>query len=258
MRAHFTRPVTDEQGDLLPNVQVTLFDPATTTPIAQTVYSTDVGNNVVSNPFVSNTGVIDFYLDLPARVRIGLVQGNLPMQFYEDVDVIAAGSDSVHAGVGINSLVIGSGASTPGDSATAVGPAASAGGTNATALGKSSNATGEYSTALGTAASAQSLSGTAVGRTASSTGEAATAVGRGADAGALSATALGDGASAPYAHSTAVGAGAETSGENQIMMGTPDDVTEIPAGSGIVLTAPGGTRWKITIADDGGLTTAAL
>lgn len=134
MRAHFTRPVTDEQGDLLPNVQVTVFDPGTTTPISQVLYTSDTGSNVLTNPFVSATGVIDVYLDQPARVRFGIVQGNLPMQFYEDVDVLAAGSDSQHFGAGTNSLAIGVGATSLGDSATGLGPSASATGTNSTAL----------------------------------------------------------------------------------------------------------------------------
>jgi hypothetical protein len=258
VRAHFTRPVTDEQGDLLPNVQVSLFYPGTTSLITEVVYSTDTGNNILTNPFVSSTGVIDFYLDQPVRVRIGIVQGNLPMQFYEDVDVLAAGSDSQHTGTGPQSLVIGIGATSPGDSASALGPMASAGGNNATAIGASSNALGDFSTAIGPAASSQNPSGTAVGRTAIVTGDAGAAIGNNSEASAASATAIGDGATAAFPHSTAIGAGAVADGANRIVLGTASDHTVIPSGSGVVMYAPNGTQWEITVGDDGSLTTTQL
>lgn len=258
MRAHFTRPVTDGQGDLLPNVQVSVFDPATTDLIGQTLYSSDTGNTVLTNPFVSNTGVIDLYLDTPARVRFGIVQGNLPMQFYEDVDVLAAGSDSQHSGTGPMSLVIGFGASTPGDMATAIGPSASAAGTNSVALGASTNALGEFSVAAGSSASTQALSGVALGNNATSTGVSGTALGCGTQASALSSTAVGPMANAAFEHSTAIGADAESSGDFQVMLGTGNDVVEIPQGSGLIMTAPDGNRWKITIDDDGSLVTTSV
>jgi hypothetical protein len=258
VRAHFTRPVTDEQGDLLPNVQVTVFEPGTTTPISQVIYSSDTDNNVLSNPFVSATGVIDIYLDQPARVRFGIIQGNLPMQFYEDVDVLAAGSDSQHFGAGTDSLVLGVGASSLGDSATAMGPAASATGANSTALGQASNAVGDYSAAVGQGASTQGLSGLAVGRTATSTGQAATSIGNASQAAGDSSTALGDGATAGFTHSTAIGAGAQSDGNNRIMLGTSSDKTVIPQGSGLVMFDSNGVQWVITINTDGSLNTAQL
>jgi hypothetical protein len=258
VRAHFTRPVTDEQGDLLPNVQVTVFEPGTTTPISQVIYSSATGNNILTNPFVSATGVIDIYLDQPARVRFGIVHGGLPMQFYEDVDVLAAGSDSQHFGSGTNSLAIGVDASAIGDTASALGPSATATGIYSTALGASANSLGDYSSAIGQAATAQGQGGLAAGRTASSTGQAATALGNAAQATADSATALGDGAQAGFAHSTALGAGAETDGNNRIVMGTADDVTVIPQGSGLVMFDANGVQWKITINTDGSLNTAQL
>lgn len=253
MRAHFTRPVTDEKGDLLPNVQVSVFEPATTDLVSQVLYSTDTGNNILNNPFVSSTGVIDLYLDAPARVRFGVVQGNLPMQFYEDVDVLAAGADSPHTGAGPFSLVIGDAAVSAGDSSTAVGPAASSGGTNSVAVGKSANSLGEYSTAVGSGAIAQDISTTAVGRNATALGDQGLAVGNGAQTSAMSASALGDGANAPFTRSTAIGAGSVTTSENQVMLGAPGDIVEVPLGSGIILTSPNETRWLITVDDNGTL-----
>lgn len=258
MRAHFTRPVTDEQGDLLPNVQVTVFDPGTTTPISQVLYTSDTGSNVLTNPFVSATGVIDVYLDQPARVRFGIVQGNLPMQFYEDVDVLAAGSDSQHFGAGTNSLAIGVGATSLGDSATGLGPSASATGTNSTALGQASSSVGDFSAALGQGATTQGVSALAAGRTASATGLASTALGNGAQATADSSTALGDGATAGFPHSTAIGAGAQTDGNNRVVLGTGSDQVVIPQGSGIVMFDSAGVQWLVTINTDGSLNTAQL
>lgn len=258
MRAHFTRPVTDEQGDLLPNVQVTVFEPGTTTPISQVIYSSDTGNNVLTNPYVSATGVIDIYLDQPARVRFGIVQGNLPMQFYEDVDVLAAGSDSQHFGAGLNSLVIGVGATANGDSSTALGTTASSTGVNSTAVGANTNAVGDYSAAVGQAATTQGTSALAAGRTATATGVASTALGNGAQATADSSSALGDGAVAGFAHSTAIGAGAVADGTNRIVLGTAADQTVIPQGSGIVMYDSAGVQWLVTINTDGSLNTAQL
>lgn len=258
MRAHFTRPVTDEQGDLLPNVQVSLFQPGTTTLIGQTVYSTDTGNNVLTNPYVSSTGVIDIYLDQPTRVRIGVVQGNLPMQFYEDVDVLAAGSDSAHTGTGPASLVIGGGASSVGDSSVALGASATSPGTNSVALGTATNSLGEYSVAIGSTASAQNIAGVASGRNASVTGDSGVAIGDGASASTENSVALGPGANAQFARSVAIGHLAETSSEDQIMLGAPGQIVEIPATSGLVFTSPGGTRYRLVIDDDGSVDTTAI
>jgi hypothetical protein len=255
VRAHFTRPVTDEQGNLLPNAQVNIYDPATTTPIGQVLYSTDVGNNVLTNPYVSSTGQIDFYLDNPTRVRIGIVQGGLPMQFYEDVDVLAAGSDSPHTGAGTESLVIGVAATSVGDSSVALGPAASSGGASAVGVGPITNALGDYSAALGSGASTSGVGTTAVGRNAAATGDSSTALGNGAQTGDESAVALGDGATSIYAHASAIGSGAETTRVNQVMIGSATDIVEIAAGAPIVLTDADGVRWTLVVDTDGSLDT---
>lgn len=253
MRAHYTRPVTDEQGDLLLNVQVSVFNPGTTDFISQVLYSTDTGSNVLTNPYVSASGTVDFYLDTPGRVRLGLVQGGLPMQFYDDVDILAAGSDSLHLGTGLNSLVIGTAATSTGDGSVALGPSASSGGIGATALGPLTNALGDYSTTVGSGASSSGVGGTAAGRDSSAAGDGSLAMGNGAQTGAQSAVALGDGAAAPYAHSSAVGPGAVTTQANQIMLGTPDDVVEVL--SAIILSDSSAARWRVTINTDGSLNT---
>lgn len=259
MRAHYTRPVTDDQGVLLPNVQVTVYNPGTTDLIAAVLYGSDAGSDVLANPYVSNTGVIDFYLDLPSRVRIGVVQGGLPEQYYEDVDVLAAGLDGQHTGTGSNSVALGSTATSAGPSATAIGPAASAGGSSSTALGSSANALGDSATALGSAASATSLGGVSVGSNAAATADAAVAVGRSTQAAGVSSMALGDGATATHARAVAIGPTAATTQDDQVMIGSgTGSIVEIAEGSPLIMTDTNGNRWRITVGTDGVLSAAAM
>lgn len=256
MRAHYIRPVTDDQGNLLPNVQVTVYNPATTNPITPVIYGSDTGTDVLTNPHVSNTGVIDFYLDLPTRVRIGVVQGGLPEQFYEDVDVLAAGLDGQHLGGGLNSTALGVSATAAGDTGTALGPSASAGGVSSTALGAITNALGDFSASVGSGAASSGVGAAAVGSDAQATADASAALGHAAQAGGVSSTALGDGAIAAYNRSTAVGNGAATTQADQVMLGNGTAVVEIAPGSPVVLSDANGVRWLLTINTDGSLNTA--
>lgn len=255
MRAHFTRPVTDQLGNLLSNIQVSIYDPATTNLVSDVVYSTDTGTNVLTNPYISSTGVIDFYLTTPRRVRLGVIQGTLPVQYYEDVDVLAAGADSPHIGGGANSLVIGLSAVSPGSNAVALGPGASAAGVQAVAVGGSANALGDQSVAI-SAAAVQGAGAVGVGNGSTATGVGSVAVGVLAAAGLDNATALGNGATANFAHATAIGAGAVANGSNQVMLGTATDIVIVP--NLVLLTSPSGYRFGITVDDTGSLTTTAM
>lgn len=257
MRAHYTRPVTDQQGDLLPNVQVTVNEPGTATPITEVIYADGTSANVLSNPFVSSTGIINFYLDNPKRVDLVIAQGTLPVQTYADVDVLAAGADSLHLGVGLLSLVIGDSASAAGDSSVALGQSASSGGVQSTAVGHAANAAGNQSVAMG-AASVQGLAAVGIGNAVSALADNSVAVGAGAATAMTQSTALGQGATANYANSTALGAGATATGPHQIMVGTGTEYMELPQGSYLVMTSAGGYRYQITVGDDGSLTTTPI
>lgn len=256
MRAHYIRPVTDDQGTLLPNAQITVYDPGTTTLITPVLYGSDSGSDVLSNPYVSSTGVIDFYLDIPARVRIGVIQGGLPVQYYEDVDVLAAGVDGQHSGAGLNAVALGTSATAAGDSSTALGPSASSGGLGSTALGTLTSALGDTSVAVGSAASSSVVNGVALGASSQATGTAALALGHAAQASGASSAAVGDGAHASYDRSTAVGTGATTSRTDQVMLGNGTSVVEIAPNSPFVLSDSAGVRWLVTVATDGTLHTA--
>jgi len=94
------------------------------------------------------------------------------------------------------------------NSATAVGPNASATGTSAVALGGNTVATAQNAVALGTISRATGAEATAVGVGAAATGASATALGRGAAATGNNSTALGTYASAVGTGNLAVGGGA--------------------------------------------------
>jgi hypothetical protein len=126
--------------------------------------------------------------------------------------------DSEHPGSGSNSLQLGpDGASASGTNAVALGRSADATGYDAVAVGRTSKAYGgDYSTAVGAFAWADEDSSTAVGGAAS--------------AQAVDSTALGFNTHVAFGHphSTAVGADAETTGPNQLRLGTTADTVSVP------------------------------
>lgn len=257
MRAHYTRPVTDQQGDLLPNVQVTLYEPGTTTMITDVIYADGTTSTVLSNPFISNTGIINFYLLNPRRVDLAIAQGGLPVQTYADVDVIAAGADSLHLGTGLNSMQIGNLAASTGNNAIALGPGTTGAGTQSTAVGSNANSLGNQSVAIGPA-SVQGLAAVGIGNAVSALADNSVAIGSGAATSMSQSTALGQGATANYANSTALGSGATTTGAHQIKIGTGTEYMELPQGSYLVMTSAGGFRYQIIVGDDGSLTTTPI
>lgn len=88
IRAHFTKPIVDDQGNLLPGISVRVLEPGTTTPISDTLWADSSSSNRLNNPTQFPTGVIDFYLDNPKRVRLGVTYGALNEVFFDDVDVL--------------------------------------------------------------------------------------------------------------------------------------------------------------------------
>lgn len=240
MRSHYYRPVTDNSGNILPNVQITLFEPGTTNPIADTVYADATSSTLLTNPFVNSNGLIDFYLANPRRVDIGILQGNLPIFYYRDQDVLAAGSDSPHVGAGTNS--------------TQVGVSGSSMGTNATAFGNASAANGSQSTVIGASSTAGGNQSTIAGAGSNVTGTGGTALGYNTVVGGLNSTAVGINSSAPTVHSTAVGANAVTDANNQVSIGTSSDSVYVPGT--LVIQDSTGHRWSITIDTNGDLITA--
>jgi hypothetical protein len=87
-REHFHRPVQDDAGNLMTNSIVRLLDPGTTDLIMEAIYSESVGGTPLPNPFTIEDGVIDFYLDQPQIVRIGVTpSGSTQEIYFENVSV---------------------------------------------------------------------------------------------------------------------------------------------------------------------------
>lgn len=235
MRAHFNRALLDLQGNQVPTATVRLLVPGTTTAYGQTIYDQATGGTTRTNPWTITDGEVDFYLDAPDRVRIGVQVGTDPEQFWDNVDVVAVNSDSTHPGSGDQSLQIGVGAG--------------ATGVHATALGQGSQATADSTVALGEQAAASDVGALAAGTQAHATAAGAVAVGRSALAQGTQSTAVGDGAQAAWNQSTAIGVGARTDRPHQVVIGTATETVFLPGG--IALQSPNGSTFMVAVTDDG-------
>src|SRR5690625_826890 len=145
------------------------------------------------------------------------------------------------------SVAVGRGSRATGSAgdATALGPFAVASGNRSTALGSRSEAVNTNSTAVGMEAKTSlSNNSTVLGARASTTG-------------ALNGVALGYQASVTSADSVAIGANTATTASNQVAVGPRDVEIQDPA-RGVILRSPNGTRYRLTVADDGALSTTAL
>jgi len=217
----------------------------TDTLVGVPVYSDGTSSNLLSNPWVSSDGTIDFYLDSPQRVDLQITPPGQSPILWSDVDVqvsalttvnlVFASGGSSSTAVGNNAVADGSSAAAFGDTSSAAGNSsfaggqlASASGTASTALGQDADASAPSSTAVGQGAQASGTSSLALGTVASSSAAGATALGVGATAGGSDATAIGAGASASGVNATALGAGATATGNNQMVLGTPETTVVIP------------------------------
>jgi hypothetical protein len=235
VRAHFNRALLDQQGAPVATAQVRLLVPGGTDPYPQLIYSDATGGTTLTNPWTTTSGEVDFYLDAPDRVKIGITVGTAPEEFWDNVDVTSTGFDSTHPGSGDLSLQIG------------VGAAAT--GVHATALGQGAQATGDASTALGEQAVASQVGTVTIGSQADATQPGAAAVGQSALASGSQSAALGAAARATYNHSTAVGAGAQTDRPNQVVLGTAADTVFMPGNT--ALRSPNGTTFVIAVTNEG-------
>jgi hypothetical protein len=97
-RAHLYRPITDNEGNVVPNTTVTLFEPGTTQVLGQTLW-TDPNSLLTPqvNPWTTSDGYIDVYLDTPQTVRIGLQAQGAEQTFIDNVSVGPAPENQVYA-----------------------------------------------------------------------------------------------------------------------------------------------------------------
>lgn len=73
--AHLYRAVQDGQGNALSGAQVTICSPGTQTAIPEQLFSDEALTTPLSNPFVTNNGIVDVYLSQPKTVAIKTVYG---------------------------------------------------------------------------------------------------------------------------------------------------------------------------------------
>jgi len=86
-REHFSKPIQTAAGDLVPDSVVRLIDPATGTNLATPIFISLEGEETRENPWTSVDGLIDFYLDKPARVKIGVTPPGMEEFYFNDVEV---------------------------------------------------------------------------------------------------------------------------------------------------------------------------
>jgi hypothetical protein len=270
LRAHYRALVQDGLGNLLPESTVRVLQPGTTTLIADPIYPDNDTVSSMTNPFITEDGVINIYVGTSQRVDLGITAPGNSEVIYADVDIdlnAATSIDQTHAGLGTDSTAVGASSSSAGSGAVTFGNSASAAGDEATSAGHGAAATGNNSVAVGSGATASVLDTLAVGTGSDSSASAATAVGTesaasatnasalGASALATStrATALGSSSSAAHAHATALGSEAGTTEANQIRLGTTTDYVDVP--NFATMKSPNGVKYRFFVRDDGVLAT---
>lgn len=105
-RAHLFHDVRDSDGNVVPNVKVTVYERGSAQLLQQTIYSTPSGSGVLTNPFTTSSGIIDFYLAQPQDVAIGVsvaAQGGVEQRI-EDIGVLPPSDQLVRSPAGFQIL----------------------------------------------------------------------------------------------------------------------------------------------------------
>ena len=94
MRAHYSAPVQSPAGDLQQGTTVAVFTRGSTqggtqlgTLVSYPVYADSSSGNRLTNPFITPTGAISFWLPFPTRVDLGVQVPGRAQVFFPDVDV---------------------------------------------------------------------------------------------------------------------------------------------------------------------------
>lgn len=96
-RAHLHRAITDSSGNVVPNTQVTVYEAGTSGLLVQQLYVNPSGSQVRTNPYSTSDGYVDFYLDRPQSVRIGLAVQGSPGTYVDDLSVLPSPENMVQA-----------------------------------------------------------------------------------------------------------------------------------------------------------------
>lgn len=78
-RSHLYKTIQAIGGSLVIGGQVSVYEPGTTTLVAQILYTSRSGPQALSNPFLASDGVIDFYTDAPQDVDLKITYGSSEM-----------------------------------------------------------------------------------------------------------------------------------------------------------------------------------
>lgn len=245
LRAHLYRPLQNGAGNLQTGATVRVIDPATGVNTTLPVYVHATGTDTYALPISVPDGILDFYLDLPQRVNLGVTTPTLAEVIFNDVDVIlpvdlstpgfrtSVGNYSVVGGdldtpafaYGNDSLAIGSG-SIAGDAAyasdndrnvqtVADGPYAKALGNQAQAIGNNAVAHGFQALAIGKGALAGDTALDAV----ATANNQVMAIGNSADAEGAQAMAMGNTASAYGTQGLAIGNSSSATSHGGVAIG---------------------------------------
>lgn len=98
MRAHYTAPIQSSAGALQAGTLVAVFANGSTangtqlgTLTALPLYADATSASTLTNPFITASGDISFYLPFPLRVDLGVQVPGQAQAFFPDVDVTTSG-----------------------------------------------------------------------------------------------------------------------------------------------------------------------
>lgn len=71
-RAHISKVLQNPDGSVMTGASVRVLADGASTNLADPLYTTNAGSSTLSNPFISTDGRVEFYLNNPQRIQIGI------------------------------------------------------------------------------------------------------------------------------------------------------------------------------------------
>lgn len=93
-RAHFNKAVIRRVSGA-PTDGTVAVTKASGAALTQTIYAADTGATALTSPFAFTNGVIDFFLDVPERVKLVITPNGASAQTFDAVDVPAPAAGAV-------------------------------------------------------------------------------------------------------------------------------------------------------------------
>jgi hypothetical protein len=95
-RAHLYKVLQNGNGSVMLGATVRVLQKNSTTPLTDTLYTSESGTGTLANPFISSDGRIEFYLNEPRRIRLGITPAG-GSEFFHTTDVMAPADEAVTA-----------------------------------------------------------------------------------------------------------------------------------------------------------------